>query len=117
MPYVGTDPKPSATQYDIQTANWLTMEEGVGDHTAGAGGAGQHVRPYAHAQGFRRDVRFQLSVWTVLDGWPGGARSKTDLAAFFNLSNAPRQLVSIPAPLGASYFLNDKSLQLPPDDD
>jgi phospholipase C len=45
------------------------------------------------------------------------ARSKTDLGAFYNLSNAPRQFVFIPAPLGAGYFLNDKSPQLPPDDD
>jgi phospholipase C len=45
------------------------------------------------------------------------ARSSTDLSLFYNFGNAPRAFQTIPAPLDAAHFLNDKSPQLPPDDD
>lgn len=45
------------------------------------------------------------------------ARSKTDLLHFFKFAQAPRPFHAISAPHDARYFLNDKSPQLPPDDD
>jgi phospholipase C len=45
------------------------------------------------------------------------ARAQIDLTEFFNLTQAPRPFQPIPAPLGADYFLNDKTLPTDPDDD
>jgi phospholipase C len=45
------------------------------------------------------------------------ARSAHDLSAFFNLSAAPRPFVTISAPLGAGFFINDKRTPTDPDDD
>ncbi|HWY13845.1 MAG TPA: alkaline phosphatase family protein [Rhizomicrobium sp.] len=40
-----------------------------------------------------------------------------DLRQFYNLNNAPRQFVQVPARKDAKWFLNDKSPPTPPDDD
>ncbi len=45
------------------------------------------------------------------------ARAKTDLRKFFNLTQVPRVFQTIPAPLDANYFINDKTPALPPDTD
>jgi phospholipase C len=45
------------------------------------------------------------------------ARSTTNFDKFYDFNRAPRTFDAIPAPLDARYFLNDKSPQLPPDDD
>jgi len=45
------------------------------------------------------------------------ARNGTNFLDFFNMSQAPRPFVTIAAPLGAKYFINDKSPPLPPDND
>ena len=45
------------------------------------------------------------------------ARSSADLHSFFYKSASPRAFQPIIAPLGADYFLNEQSPQLPPDDD
>ncbi len=44
-------------------------------------------------------------------------RATTDLTSFFNLKLAPRSFVTIAAPLGAQFFLNDKRPMEPPDTD
>jgi phospholipase C len=44
------------------------------------------------------------------------ARSKNDLSEFFDLKLVPRVFQKIPAPLDASYFLNDKRPATEPDD-
>jgi phospholipase C len=44
------------------------------------------------------------------------ARANNDLSKFFNLKTAPRPFITIPAALGASYFINDKSPLTDPDD-
>ena len=43
------------------------------------------------------------------------ARAKTNLTTFFKWNQPPRAFRHIPAPLGADYFLNDKSPMEPPD--
>jgi len=53
---------------------------------------------------------------------PGGltfsdARSQTNLAEFFNLSQAPRSFQMVSAKKNASFFLNDKRPKSDPDDD
>jgi phospholipase C len=45
------------------------------------------------------------------------ARISTDLTSFFKLNHAPRPFVTINAPKGAEYFLNDKAPQTAPDDE
>jgi phospholipase C len=40
-----------------------------------------------------------------------------DLSDCFNFSQTPLQFQTVPAPLGAQYFLNDKTPPLPPDND
>jgi phospholipase C len=45
------------------------------------------------------------------------ARQGTDMLDFFNMKQAPRPFVTIPAPLDAAYFIHDKSPPLPPDTD
>ena len=45
------------------------------------------------------------------------ARQGTNFLDFFSMNQAPRAFVTIPAPLGAAYFINDKSPPLPPDND
>jgi phospholipase C len=45
------------------------------------------------------------------------ARASTDLLAFFDFSLQPRPFKTIPSLHDARWFLNDKSPQLPPDDD
>jgi len=45
------------------------------------------------------------------------ARSTTDLSAFFNLTQPPRAFTTIPSPLDAEYFINDKSPMTAPDED
>ncbi len=45
------------------------------------------------------------------------ARSTTDLTEFFNLSQVPRVFQTIPAPLDANYFINDKEPPTDPDTD
>jgi phospholipase C len=47
----------------------------------------------------------------------GDARSQVDLTEFFNLTQAPRPFLTIPAQFGPDYFLNDKSPPADPDDD
>jgi phospholipase C len=44
------------------------------------------------------------------------ARAQTDLAEFFNLNQVPRPFQTISAPLGAHYFLNDKTAATDADD-
>jgi phospholipase C len=56
-------------------------------------------------------------------GIPEGAltfadqRATNDLTGFFNLTQAPRPFQTIPAALSASFFLNDKTAPVDPDDD
>jgi phospholipase C len=56
-------------------------------------------------------------------GIPEGAltfadqRATNDLTGFFNLTLAPRPFQTIPAALNASFFLNDKTAPVDPDDD
>jgi len=45
------------------------------------------------------------------------ARATTDLLTFFHFRQGARPFQTIPAPLDADFFLNDKSPALPPDDD
>lgn len=45
------------------------------------------------------------------------ARAKTDLAGFFDLTQAPREFVNIIAPKSASFFLHDKRRATDPDDE
>ena len=45
------------------------------------------------------------------------ARATTDLTGLFNWNQSPREFQHIAAPLGADYFLNDKSPMEPPDND
>ena len=44
------------------------------------------------------------------------ARAKNDLTGFFDLTQAPREFQTIPAPKGASFFLHDKRKATDPDD-
>lgn len=44
------------------------------------------------------------------------ARSTNDLSGFFNLTQPPRTFTTIPAPLDAQFFLNDKRPLTDPDD-
>ncbi len=44
------------------------------------------------------------------------ARASGNLAEFFNLKQAPRVFQTIPAPLDANYFINDKTPPTDPDD-
>jgi phospholipase C len=45
------------------------------------------------------------------------ARSTSDFRKFYNFGSAARSFTTIPTPLNAHDFLNDRSPQLPPDDD
>ena len=45
------------------------------------------------------------------------ARAQTDLTAFFGSANGPRGFKSIKSPLDATFFINDKRPQTPPDND
>lgn len=45
------------------------------------------------------------------------ARAQNDLTEFFNPNQAPRPFQTVPASLGADYFLNDKTPPTDPDDD
>jgi phospholipase C len=44
------------------------------------------------------------------------ARATGDLSEFFNLTLVPRPFLTIPAPLDANYFINDKTPPTDPDD-
>jgi phospholipase C len=44
------------------------------------------------------------------------ARAKTDLAEFFDLTQAPRPFQNIAAPMGADFFINDQRPATDPDD-
>jgi phospholipase C len=45
------------------------------------------------------------------------ARSSTDLTSFFDLNQTPRPFLTIPATLGAAFFVNDKTPPTDPDND
>jgi len=45
------------------------------------------------------------------------ARGTTDLSDFYDLALLPRTFQTIPAPLDANYFMNDRSPLTAPDDD
>jgi len=45
------------------------------------------------------------------------ARTTTDLLKFFDLARSPRAFTTIPAPLSAKHFIEDKTPPLPPDND
>lgn len=63
-------------------------------------------------------VRFIEKNFGVAQGILGfaDARASDSLASFFNLSNTPRPFVTIPAKLGAAYFINDTNPPEDPDD-
>jgi len=45
------------------------------------------------------------------------ARATTDLTAFFNLTQAPRSYVAVPAALKAAFFISGQDTAYDPDDD
>jgi len=85
------------------------------------------VSPYAKAaytshvnHDFGSILRFIETVFDLptIDPAANYADSRADnLSDCFDFSQTPLTFQAIPAPLGASYFLNDKSPPLPPDDD
>ena len=58
-------------------------------------------------------------VFNIREGSLGFADSRAngDLQGFFNFSMQPRPFQKIAAPVGASFFLNDKRPPEPPDND
>jgi hypothetical protein len=64
-------------------------------------------------------LRFIEKNYGIAEGALGfaDARSATDLTEFFNLSQVPRVFQTVPAPLDANYFINDKTPPTDPDDD
>ncbi len=65
-------------------------------------------------------LRFAEHNFGIPEGVMGfaDARSATDLTAFYNLSQTPKQFpIPIPAGVSAEFFLNDKRPPDPPDND
>jgi phospholipase C len=64
-------------------------------------------------------LRFIEGNFELRQGWLGfaDARSNTDLHELYNFRLGPFPFQPVPAPLGASFFLNDKRPPLPPDND
>jgi phospholipase C len=79
--------------------------------------------PAAYVDNTRMDfgtiLRFIEKNYGIAEGALGfaDARSTTDLTEFFNLSQVPRVFQTVPAPLDANYFINDKTPPTDPDDD
>jgi phospholipase C len=63
-------------------------------------------------------LRFIEQNWGIEMGTLGfaDARSTTDMTEFFNLEQAPRSFVTIPADRDASFFINDDRPMTEPDD-
>jgi phospholipase C len=78
--------------------------------------------PIAYVDNNRMDfgtiLRFLENNYGIAEGSLNfaDARASYDLAEFFNLKQAPRSFQTIPAPLDANYFINDKSPLTDPDD-
>jgi phospholipase C len=78
--------------------------------------------PVAYVDNNRMDfgtiLRFLEKNYGIAEGSLNfaDARASTDLAEFFNLKQVPRVFQTIPAPLDANYFINDKSPPTDPDD-
>jgi phospholipase C len=70
-------------------------------------------------QDFGSILRFIEKNFAIAEGSLGfaDARSTTDLAGFFNLSQVPRVFTPIPSPLDANFFLHDPAPFGDPDDD
>jgi phospholipase C len=64
-------------------------------------------------------LRFIEQNFSITEGALGFAdqRSQTDLTAFFNFSQKPRNFQHIRAPLSLEFLINDKRPMDPPDDD
>ncbi|HTC94456.1 MAG TPA: alkaline phosphatase family protein [Terriglobales bacterium] len=64
-------------------------------------------------------LKFIQGVFNIREGALGFAdfRANGDLQGFFNFSQTPRPFNKIAAPLGPSFFLNDKRPPEPPDND
>jgi phospholipase C len=64
-------------------------------------------------------LKFIQGAFNIREGALGFADSRAngDLRGFFNFSMPPRTFQKIAAPLGASFFLNDKRPPEPPDND
>lgn len=79
--------------------------------------------PQAYVDNERHDfgsvLRFVEQNFGIAEGALGfaDARSTTNLTEFFDLTNPPRVFTTIPAPLDANYFLNDRTPPSDPDDD
>jgi phospholipase C len=78
--------------------------------------------PAAYVDNTRMDfgtiLRFVEKNYGIAEGALGfaDARSTTDLAEFFNLSQVPRVFQTIPAKLDANFFINDTTPPTDPDD-
>ena len=78
--------------------------------------------PLAYVDDTRMDfgtiLRFLEHNFGIAEGALGfaDARSTTDLAEFFNLSQVPRVFLTIPSQLDANYFIHDTSPPTDPDD-
>ncbi len=78
--------------------------------------------PAAYVDNTRMDfgtiLRFVENNFGIVEGALNfaDARSSTDLKEFFNLKQVPRVFLTIPAPLDASYFINDTNAPVDPDD-
>ena len=79
--------------------------------------------PAAYVSNLRLDfgtiLRFMENNFGITEGALNfaDARATTNLSAFFNLKQVPRVFQTIPAPLDANYFINDKEPPTDPDSD
>jgi phospholipase C len=79
--------------------------------------------PAAYIDNTRMDfgtiLRFVENNYGIAEGALNfaDARSSGDLAEYFNLKQVPRVFQTIPAPLDANFFINDKTPPTDPDDD